>query len=442
MSIKTKLANFISLLSRKKCQDKTISMLKNRIQVLEMTQSRIENYLKNIIRVIPASIYWIDGEGVILGANLTHAKIAGFSDPEEVIGKTDYDFAWKDHADDLIKNNRAVMESGIGCQFEEVVALSDGKLHTFLTCKDPLFDKENNVIGIIGVSTDITEFKELQNELLRVKMLNAEAMAQAAHARAIAEEEMRKTIMVLVGDIVHDLRTPLTTIQSATDFLESIFPFLLEIVEEAKELGVTKVGLLNQKSWDYLLNKTPISCMQNSITMLNDFINTTLYELASANKAISSSLTKQDLIKNSSRKVITNMLSVYPFSDEHQRNKIKHDIGSDFHFMGNSILMMKLLFNLIKNAFEQIALNGKGEIIISTDKEENFNLIKVKDTAGGAPPEVVSNFFKGYFTTKKNGTGIGLAFCKQTMLSFGGDIICHSIYGESMEFILKFPVDF
>ena len=100
---------------------------------------------------------------------------------------------------------------------------------------------------------------------------------------------------------------------------------------------------------------------------------------------------------------------------------------------------MKILFNLVKNALEQISLNGKGEIIITTESNAKGNLIRIKDTAGGAPPEIVSNFFKGYFTTKKNGTGVGLAFCKKTMENLGGDIICNSIYGESMEFTLIFP---
>jgi len=107
--------------------------------------------------------------------------------------------------------------------------------------------------------------------------------------------------------------------------------------------------------------------------------------------------------------------------------------------MGNSILMMKVLFNLIRNAEEQIIANGKGEITITSEETEDKNLLIVKDTAGGAPPEVVENFFKEFFTTKKNGSGIGLASCKKIMHDLGGDLTCRSVFGESMEFILSFP---
>ena len=72
-------------------------------------------------------------------------------------------------------------------------------------------------------------------------------------------------------------------------------------------------------------------------------------------------------------------------------------------------------------------------------KSRDFNLITVKDTAGGASPEVIDKLFSGYFTTKKNGTGIGLSFCKKTMKNFGGDITCHNVYGKYIEFVLSFP---
>lgn len=436
---KNKLNGFLNRFSRKKQQLETIAVLKKRIQMLEDTQRRTENYLTNIIRVIPANIYWQDLNCVILGGNLSYAKHAGFSDPKDVIGKTDYDFAWKEHAHEVMENSRLIMKSGVGSQFEEVGMLADGKLHTFLTCKAPLRDKDNQVIGIIGVSTDITDFKALQQELLHSQTLASQALARESRAKAIAEEELRKIIMVLVGDIVHNLRTPLVTIKVVADILETMLPVMLDIIDEAKEIGAKKINLLNQNSWDYLLNKTPTKGIQNSIAMINDLINTTLAELATANKAMTSELACGELTKHSSRRIIENTLKAYPFSDV-EKNKIKKNITCDFLFMGNSIIVMKLLFTLIKNAFEQIALNGKGELFFSTEAGAKYNLIRIKDTAGGAPTEIVSNFFKGYFTTKDTGTGIGLAFAKKTMISFGGDIECLSVYGESMEFILKFPV--
>ncbi len=119
---------------------------------------------------------------------------------------------------------------------------------------------------------------------------------------------------------------------------------------------------------------------------------------------------------------------------------IHHEnITYDFELLGNSILIMKILFNLIKNASEQIHLNKKGEIFITTEETKYANLIKIKDTAGGVLPDVLPNLFKPYFTTKSKGTGIGLAYCKATMQKLGGDLAFNNICGESIEFILSFP---
>jgi signal transduction histidine kinase len=269
-----------------------------------------------------------------------------------------------------------------------------------------------------------------------VAMKKAKNQAIISQTKAAAEEEMRKTVMVLVGDIVHDLRTPIATIRMVGDFMAAILPVMLEIIEEAKQLSTSKSSLIGKKKWDYLIDMTPVKSLQGSVVMMDDFINTTLKELANAQKIHTSSLTSQDLTICSSRRVVENTLEAYlipKYIIIHQK------IGYDFIFKGNSILMMKILFNLIKNAIDQIDLNGKGEITITTEDAGDRNVLKIKDTAGGASPEVVSHLFAGYFTTKKNGTGIGLAYCKKTVEIFGGEITYRSIFGESMEFILSFP---
>jgi len=215
-----------------------------------------------------------------------------------------------------------------------------------------------------------------------------------------------------------------------------MLPILLDIIDEAKDLGSKKIALLNKTELNYLTTSKPIISIKKSVSMIADFIKTSLRELANAQKEQSSIVLKENLTKCFSRRIIENTINTYPFPDN---ITINTNISYEFYLMGNSILLMKILFNLIRNAIDQISLNGRGEITITTETAPEGNIIKIKDTAGGAHPEVVDNFFKGYFTTKINGTGIGLAFCKNTMKNFGGDIIYNSVYGEYIEFILIFP---
>ena len=363
----------------------------------------IENY-ENILSVVPCHIYWKDLEGRYLGCNLLQAKTLGFSSPQEIIGKTDYELPWYNQAAALRATDMEVATTKKDFTVEEMVVLSDNQKSFFLSKKSPMRTKDGVVKGIIGISFDITDRKNTEEELIKAKIT------------AEKEQEMRKTVMVLVGDIVHDLYTPLAIIGNGAEILESISSGLNEVIEEANGLKSKKLNSINRKKLNYVLNEMS-AAQKDSVQMINDFIKTTLRELSVAQKYQDEPISREELTKCSSRRILENVLDSYQRRDN---IKINECFPYDFFLMGNSILMMKVLFNLIRNAEEQIIANGKGEITITSEETEDKNLLIVKDTAGGAPPEVVENFFKEFFTTKKNGSGIGLASCKKIMHDLGG----------------------
>ena len=67
-------------------------------------------------------------------------------------------------------------------------------------------------------------------------------------------------------------------------------------------------------------------------------------------------------------------------------------------------------------------------------------VIRFRDTGLGIEPAVIDRIFEGFFTTKQEGTGAGLAFCKRTVESFNGSIICESQPKEYAEFIITLPM--
>jgi signal transduction histidine kinase len=107
--------------------------------------------------------------------------------------------------------------------------------------------------------------------------------------------------------------------------------------------------------------------------------------------------------------------------------------------MGDDILFTHVLFNLLKNALYYIRAASKGEISIWCEQNEKFNILHFKDTGLGMDKEVLEHIFERFFTRTRHGSGVGLAFCKLVMQSFGGDIICDSVKGEYTDFTLSFP---
>lgn len=152
-------------------------------------------------------------------------------------------------------------------------------------------------------------------------------------------------------------------------------------------------------------------------------------------KASNTELTQYDLVNDNLSPEALKLILVNAPSEI-----IHLDCQYKFKYLGNKISMDQVITNLIQNAIYQIRQNGSGEIFISTEEGDTGNILRIMYTAGGADALVVDNMFKQYFTTKgKNGNGVGLAFCKTVMQSFGGYITANSKYGEYIEFVLMFP---
>ena len=112
-----------------------------------------------ILDHIPLPVYWKDNSSRYLGCNGEFAKIAGLTDPSELIGKTDYELPWKDIADVYIQNDSEIISTGepqLG--LERKLTVADESIWIKIN-KIPLHDKENNIIGVLGAFEDITKEK-------------------------------------------------------------------------------------------------------------------------------------------------------------------------------------------------------------------------------------------------------------------------------------------
>src|SRR5205823_2399419 len=117
--------------------------------------------LQSIIDHIPYAVVWKDRNSVYLGCNKNAVQNLGLTAPEELIGKTDYDMSvTKEQADFFVQSDRAVMETAQPLlNVEEAQLRPGGAQAVLLTSKVPLRDDSGRVIGLVGISTDITDRK-------------------------------------------------------------------------------------------------------------------------------------------------------------------------------------------------------------------------------------------------------------------------------------------
>lgn len=394
----------------------------------------IISYYESIIGCMPGNVYWFDKNCIAVGCNNNVLKMFGFNSIKQYKGLTFEDMGrignWTKEAEESFKNDSlAVITTGASrLNIEEPpIPHSDGHLLYFLTSRVPLFDKKQRVVGYVGVSIDVTNIR-----MAEASERKALGQAAEADAKAKAEAELRQAVMILTGSIVHDLRTPITTIGIIGSNLETFLPALLNAYEKAWEANLLSETIPN-KQLNYL--KSIGSSLQSLSADMHEFINVTLKTLS---KTLIGGLNAEDLVECSIAHCINQTITRYPFT-EGENKLIEWQQHYDFKFMGNVLLMIRVLTNLIKNSLFQIEKHKKGKIIITTGEAADYNILRVRDTAGGVSEETVGKIFEAYKSTKADGTGVGLAFCKRTMQDFNGDIVCESNFGEYIEFILTFP---
>lgn len=142
----------------------------------------------------------------------------------------------------------------------------------------------------------------------------------------------------------------------------------------------------------------------------------------------------------SAREVVTKALDGYAFAGE-QRERIRVELDQDFAFTGDENLLIYVLFNLLQNAFYHLGDRADARVTICLARTERANLLTFSDNGPGIPAERIGGIFESFETYgKKEGTGLGLPFCKRVMTAVGGEISCRSTLGTGTEMVLSFPV--
>ena len=101
-------------------------------------------------------------------------------------------------------------------------------------------------------------------------------------------------------------------------------------------------------------------------------------------------------------------------------------------------LLRQAVLNLVKNGLE--ALGGKGRLTVSTRRVDDHAEIAIIDTGPGIKPEVAKRLFEQFFTTKPQGTGLGLYIARQIIEGHGGTLRWESPPGQGTAFTASLPI--
>jgi PAS domain S-box-containing protein len=121
-------------------------------------------WLQAIVDYSPTAIYLTDLDGRFLMVN-KHAELLLGKSSNQIIGKNSHDFYSKEIAEKFDENNETVMKSGKALELEEESFSAGGK-HTFISFRFPIYDANNKIFAICGISTDITARKRAEQRFI------------------------------------------------------------------------------------------------------------------------------------------------------------------------------------------------------------------------------------------------------------------------------------
>lgn len=156
----------------------------------------LDHFFEMLMANVPANIYFKDRESRFLRVNQSMAHWVHRGHPKDLVGITDHDLFGKEHADAARADERKIVESGDAITgLVERENFPDGKVGWVLTNKMPFRDRDGNIIGTFGMSSDVSELVDAQHDLERERNM-LRSLIDAFPDKIFAHDDQRRYLVV------------------------------------------------------------------------------------------------------------------------------------------------------------------------------------------------------------------------------------------------------
>ncbi|WP_437562238.1 ATP-binding protein [Sorangium sp. So ce542] len=361
-----------------------------------------QELLRAIIDSSTAIVSVKDIEGRYLLVNRRFEELFGVA-REAVVGKSDYDVFSREHAEALRAFDQRALLAGTALKDEEVMPQDDG-VHTYLAIKFPLRDAAGVPYAVGGISTDITERKEIEAE--RALLLEDEQRARAAAEAAV---RMRDDFVSIAS---HELYTPIAGLKLAVQGL----------MREATTLpaGAQRLAGMADRQCRRL------------VRLIEDLLDVARIQSGK----LELKLGEVDL-RALSREVVED------FDVELKQSGSTVSWRADAPVVGmwDRSRLEQVVTNLVLNAIKY----GRGKPIeISVAAEGEVARLVVADRGIGIDascvPYIFERFERGVSAQHYGGLGLGLYISRRIVNAHGGSIRVESEFGAGSAFIVDLPL--
>jgi len=353
-------------------------LLEEKSKLVEELAER-EQYLDFIINSVPCVIVETDGNGTIKTINSAIEEITGLA-PNDVKNRNMGDILPSKSIFEFLKKIQENKEGANTFEVEEKIYINNKNKYLHIHFHR---NERNGQVFYIGVIWDITVLREIQekyNEQRQMAILG-EASASLAH-------ELRNMITAIQSGF--ELMRQEKNIKQKEEITGELYVSISRLEDTLKKLlEFTK---------KYRLNKTKISI-----------------------KELIEEQFKQCIIQNN------------------QKSSIEFKIIGDTIAEVDTNLFSRAISNILKNSFESIS--NHGEIRVEIYDKNDYHIIEIKDNGVGIEKENLGKIGTPFFTTKAQGTGLGLTITKKIIESHGGKLEIQSEKGVGTNVLIILPFE-
>jgi PAS domain S-box-containing protein len=369
---------------------------RNSLAVIEDISDTYEalRRLHAIVDTSADAIYVKDAAGRYVLMNAAGAAMVGLT-PADFLGKRDDEIFPPEQARVLMADDREVLASGIVNHRDETLDHAELGPHIFSTSKVPYRSKDGDVVGVIGISRDITARRRLEQELAE----------QNAKLR-----ELDRLKSAIVSAVSHEFRTPLTLVKGYAEFMADgaggpVAPMQVEMLSKIGA-GVDRLERL-----------------------VGDLLDISTIEAG----AFKLSTGPADLVEVL-REAVQTLGHLAPQLTVHLPDEaLELEI--------DALRVEQVLANLVTNA-AKFSPEG-APITVALRLEPTRAVIEVRDQGVGIPADQLASIFERFTRVKnglkRGGTGLGLSIAKALVEAHGGQIGVESTLGAGSTFWFTLP---
>jgi PAS domain S-box-containing protein len=356
-----------------------------------------------ILDAMPDIVYLKDPSGRNVFVNKAYCDLLSLP-KESLLGKTDAELLPQSLAEKCRESDALAIRTGAPVRVEEQ-DIANGHERFFETIKNPIM-RDGKLIGILGISRDITHHKVVETRLAESEDMYRRLVEE--RTAQLRERERLAAIGETAAMVGHDLRNPLQVLANVFYMNE------MEAKRAPKEFQGVAESMGLPKANDTI--RRQIAYMEKIVLDLQDFAREMVPRPIPADliQIIADSF---PLALPPNVKVITNFGAKTVFADDY--------------------MIRRAISNLISNAIQAMPLGGT--MTINTCKKGDSIAIGVSDTGCGMDERAMANLFKPLCTTKAKGMGMGLVVVKKMVELQGGSVNVESEVGKGTTFAIMLP---